>query len=126
MTTEELKTFREEKLSGFVAKWFSNIKTRIGYETSITAYDDEIKDLMESAVMDMLTAGVPEDMFEYTAPQGQTVTIDKRILNAIALYVQAYIEQDRSDTNRYTSLYKRIVFKLSLEDGGCFDVESDD
>ena len=126
MTTEELKTFREEKLSGFVAKWFSNIKTRIGYEESITAYDDEIKDLMESAVMDMLTAGVPEDMFEYTAPQGQTVTIDKRILNAIALYVQAYIEQDRSDTNRYTSLYKRIVFKLSLEDGGGFDVESDD
>ena len=76
--------------------------------------------------MDMLTAGVPEDMFEYTAPQGQTVTIDKRILNAIALYVQAYIEQDRSDTNRYTTLYKRIVFKLSLEDGGGFDVESDD
>ena len=28
MTTEELKAFREEKLSGFVAKWFSNIKTR--------------------------------------------------------------------------------------------------
>lgn len=126
MTTEELKTFREEKLSGFVAKWFSNVKTRIGYEESITAYDDEIKDLMESAVMDMLTAGVPEDMFEYTAPQGQTVTIDKRILNAIALYVQAYIEQDRSDTNRYTTLYKRKVFKLSLEDGGGFDVESDD
>lgn len=126
MTTEELKTFREEKLGGFVAKWFSNIKTRIGYETDITAYDDEIKDLMESAVMDMLTSGVPEDLFEYTAPQGQTVNIDKRILNAIAMYVQAYIEQDRSDTNRYTTLYKRSVFKLSLEDGGGFDVESDD
>ena len=126
MTTEELKAFREEKLPGFITKWFSNVKTRIGYEASITAYDAEIMDLMESAVMDMLTAGVSEDLFEFTAPQGETVTIDKRILNAIALYVQAYIEQDRSDTHRYTSLYKRVAFKLSLEDGGGWDVDTDD
>jgi DNA-binding FrmR family transcriptional regulator len=46
MTTEELKAFREEKLPGFITKWFSNVKTRIGYEESITAYDDEIKDLI--------------------------------------------------------------------------------
>ena len=69
--------------------------------------------------MDMLTAGVPADLFA-------TKNVDKRIINAIALYVQAYIEQDRADTNRYTALYKRIVFKLSLEDGGGWDVESDD
>lgn len=119
MTTEELATFRANKLGPFKTTYFSAVKTRIGYETEVTAYDTEIGDLFESAVMDMLTAGVPEDQFVL-------LNIDKRVLNAIALYVQAYIEQDRSDTNRYMSLYKRVVFKLSLEDGGGWDVESDD
>ena len=114
MTTEELATFRTEKMSGFVDAWFSSIKIRSGYEIDVTAYDDEIRDLVEAAVMDMLTAGVPEDLFV-------THNIDKRLLNALALYVQAYIEQDRSDTNRYQTLYKRTVFKLSLEDGGGWD-----
>ena len=119
MTTEELKTFRTTKMSGFITAWVASIKMRAGYESDVTAFDAEIKDIMESAVMDMLTAGVPEDQFVTTQD------IDKRILNAIALYVQAYIEQDRSDTNRYLNLYKRSVFKLSLEDGGGWDVESD-
>ena len=114
MTTEELAIFREEKLSGFVDAWFSSIKIRCGYEIDVTEYDDEIRDLVEAAVMDMLTAGVAEDLFV-------TENLDKRILNALSLYVQAYIEQDRSDTNRYQSLYKRTVFKLSLEDGGGWD-----
>lgn len=117
MTTEELATFRTEKMDGFITAWLASVKRRVGYD--IDAYDDEIWDLMESAVMDMLAAGVPEDLFV-------TKNIDKRILNALALYVQAFIEQDRSDTNRYQALYKRAVFKLSLEDGGGWDVESND
>lgn len=119
MTTEELATFRTEKMGGFIDAWFSSIKLRCGYDIDVTAFDNEIRDLVEAAVMDMLTAGVPEDLFV-------TENLDKRILNALALYVQAYIEQDRSDTNRYTALYKRVVFKLSLEDGGGWDVEPDD
>ena len=119
MTTAELATFRTEKLEDFIDKWIPEIKQRAGYELEVTEYDGEIRDLAEAAVMDMLTAGVPEDQFV-------TDNIDKRILNALALYVQAFIEQDRSDTNRYQVLYKRIVFKLSLEDGGGWDVESDD
>lgn len=119
MTTEELATFRTEKMGEFVNAWLSSIKTRSGYEIDVTAYDAEIRDLVEAAVMDMLAAGVPADLFV-------TENIDKRILNALALYVQAFIEQDRSDTNRYQALYKRAVFKLSLEDGGGWDVESND
>lgn len=119
MMTEELATFRTEKMDGFITAWFDQIKERAGYEAEINAFDREIRDLAESAVMDMLTAGVPADLFA-------TKNVDKRIINAIALYVQAYIEQDRADTNRYTALYKRIVFKLSLEDGGGWDVESND
>lgn len=119
MTTEELTTFRTEKMEDFIAAWFGQIKERAGYEAEINDFDREIRDLAESAVMDMLTAGVPADLFV-------TENIDKRIINAIALYVQAYIEQDRADTNRYTALYKRMTFKLSLEDGGGWDVESND
>lgn len=116
MTTEELATFRTEKMDGFITAWLTSVKQRAGYD--IDAYDSEVRDLMESAVMDMLTAGVPADLFV-------TENIDKRILNALALYVQAFIEQDRSDTNRYQALYKRMTFKLSLEDGGGWDyVES--
>jgi hypothetical protein len=114
MTTEELAIFRETKMGGFIDAWFDSIKIRSGYEEGVTAYDKEIRDLVESGVMDMLTAGVAEDLFV-------TENLDKRILNALSLYVQAYIEQDRSDTNRYQSLYKRTVFKLSLEDGGGWD-----
>jgi hypothetical protein len=114
MTTEELAIFRETKMGGFIDAWFDSIKIRSGYEEGVMAYDDEIRDLVEAAVTDMLTAGVSEDLFV-------TKNLDKRILNALALYVQAYIEQDRSDTNRYQSLYKRTVFKLSLEDGGGWD-----
>lgn len=119
MTTEELATFREEKMDEFIAAWFDTIKTRVGYESDVTDFDQEISDLAGSAVMDMLTAGIPEALFV-------TENIDKRVLNAIAMYVSMYIEQDRSDTNRYQTIYKRIVFKLSLEDGGGWDVESDD
>ena len=118
MTIAELATFRTEKMDDFIDAWLASVKIRAGYDIEVTAFDTEISDLMESAVMDMLTSGVPEDLFV-------TENLDKRILNALALYVQGYIEQDRTDTNRYMNLYKRSVFKLSLEDGGGWDVESD-
>ena len=125
MTTEELKVFRQEKLDDFIDDNLESIKARAGYMTEVTAFDQEIKTLMSSAVMDMLTAGVPEALFEVTG-SGEEVSLDARILNAISLYVQAYIEQDRTDTRLYLDLFKRITFKLSLEDGGGWDDESHD
>ena len=62
MTTEELATFRTEKMGDFIAAWFDRIKERAGYEAEIKDFDREIRDLAESAVMDMLTAGVPAEM----------------------------------------------------------------
>lgn len=118
MTTEELKAFRQDTLDDVISANFASVKARAGY-AEVDAFDGEITELMSSAVMDMLTAGVPADMFEDDP-------IDARIINAMAMYVLAYIEQDRSDTNRYLTLYKRLTFKLSLEDGGAWDVESDD
>ena len=119
MTTEELATFRTEKMDDFIAAWFDRIKERVGYAESVTAYDQEVKDLAEAAVADMLTGGVPEAMF---VEEG----IDKRILNTISLYVNAYIEHDRTDTQKYLDLFHKNVLKLSLEDGGAWDVDNDD
>lgn len=119
MTTEELATFRTEKMDDFIAAWFDRIKERVGYAESVTAFNQEITDLAEAAVADMLTGGVPEAMF---VNEG----VDKRILNTISLYVNAYIEHDRTDTQRYIDLFHRNVLKLSLEDGGAWDVDNDD
>lgn len=119
MTTEELKAFRQDTLEDVICDNFEDVKVRAGYEAEVTAFDGEIMDLMSSGVMDMLTAGVPADMFTDDP-------IDKRIINTLALYVQAYVEQDRTDTKQYLNLYKRNTFKLSLEDGGGWDVESND
>ena len=120
MTTEELATFQSEKMPGFIAAWFDRIKERVGYAESVTAFDQEIMDLAAAAVSDMLTGGVPEALFAIGG------TIDTRILNTITLYVNAYIEHDRSDTRKYTDLFHRQVMKLSLEDGGGWDVDESD
>lgn len=119
MTTEELVTFQSEKMPGFIAAWFDRIKERVGYAESVTAFNQEITDLAEAAVTDMLTGGVPEAMF---VNEG----VDKRILNTISLYVNAYIEHDRADTQKYLDLFHKNVLKLSLEDGGAWDVDNDD
>ena len=123
MTTEELKVFRQEKLDDFIDTYLASVKAHAGYMEEITAFDGEIRDLMGSAVMDMLTAGVPADMFDVEDSNGEEIRADDRILLAVSCYVQAYIGQDRSDTNRYLNLYKSNVRKLSTEDGGAWDVE---
>lgn len=120
MTTEELNTFLSDSMPSFTLAWFATIKERAGYSSSITAFDQEITDYMEAAVTDMLTGGVPASMFVDAEP------IDKRILNAIAQYVKAYIEHDRTDTPKYLDLFHRLVFKLSIEDGGAWDVDDND
>ena len=111
MTAEELKAFRQDTLDDVVNTIFASVKTRAGYEAEITVFDGEIMELMSSAVMDMLTAGVPAGIFTDDP-------IDARIITAIVSYVQAFIGQDRSDTNRYLKLYRDILHKLMLEDGG--------
>lgn len=120
MTTEELAVFQEEKMADFIAAWFPKIKEKVGYVAEVTAFDEEIKDLIAAAVSDMLTGGVPEALFVVDG------VIDMRILNTIVMYVNAYIEHDRSDTRRYTDLFHRQVMKLSLEDGGAWDVDISD
>ena len=49
-------------------------------------------------------------------------TDDPRVLTAVTLYVKAYLGNDRSDTRMYLDLYRKKVFRMTLE-GSDLDVE---
>lgn len=84
------------------------VKTRCGIPTSITTYDSEYQDLINDCIEEMKTAGVPDSLLS-------SVDVNPRVLTCIVLYVKAYRGDDRSDTEKYLSMFHRKVFKLSLE-----------
>lgn len=84
------------------------IKQRCGIAAGIKIYDDEISDYMEDGMRDMIDSGVPEALAR---------SDDKRVLTALTFYVKAHLGNDRTDTETYMDLYKKKVFRLTLEDG---------
>ena len=90
---------------------FQSVKKRCGIPEQVTVYDEsEIKPLIQDCLEDMLTAGVPAWIME----DNDTET-NPRVLTCITLYVQGMRGQDRTETNRYISLYRRKLHKLMLE-----------
>lgn len=94
------------------------IKSRCGIPTAIKVYDDEFQQLICDALEEMRTAGVPESLLV-----DLDADTNPRVLTAVACYVKAYRGNDRSDTNRYISMYRNKLHKLMLEpelleDGG--------
>lgn len=84
------------------------VKLRCGI--MVPTYDDEIRGYIADCREDMIASGVPPDLAESEE--------DARVLTAVTLYVKAYMGNDRSDTEKYLSLYQRKVFRLTLEEGG--------
>lgn len=80
------------------------IKKRCGI--SVGVYDAEIGDYIDDCTEEMIASGVPPDMIKAENPQ---------VLTAVTLYVKAHIGNDRSDTGRYMDLYRKKVFRLTLE-----------
>ena len=78
-------------------------------------YNDDISDYIADALEDMKTSGVPPDIISKD-------TDDSRDLTAVTLYVKAYLGNDRSDTRMYLDLYRKKVFRMTLEGNG-LDVE---
>lgn len=78
-------------------------------------YNDDISDYIADALEDMKTSGVPLDILRKD-------TDDSRVLTAVTLYVKAYLGNDRSDTRMYLDLYRKKVFRMTLEGNG-LDVE---
>ena len=85
------------------------IKQRCGIGKEIATYDSEIKAYIDDALSDMGASGVPPDLLK------DTETVDPQVLTAVTLYVKAYLGNDRSDTEKYMDLYRKKVFRLTLE-----------
>lgn len=85
------------------------IKRSCGIAREIKVYDDEIEEYIEDALEDMKASGVPPNLLEDTGG------INQQVLTAVKLYVKAYLGDDRSDTEKYLDLYRKKVFRLTLE-----------
>lgn len=87
---------------------FNMIKERCGIPEDIEVYDADIRMYLSDCLEDMKSSGVPARLLNKEKPNPQTVT-------AATLYVKAYIGDDRTDTEKYLDLYRKKVFRLTME-----------
>lgn len=85
---------------------FYLVKKRLGIADNVSVYDDDIKSYLEDCEQDMLDSGVPKKTIDYQ---------DDRVVTAATLYVKANLGNDRADTEKYMELYRRKVFRLTLD-----------
>ena len=85
---------------------FHLIKKRLGIAENVTVYDDDIRSYLADCEQDMLDSGVPKKTIDYQ---------DDRVVTAATLYVKANLGNDRADTEKYMELYRRKVFRLTLD-----------
>lgn len=85
------------------------IKIRCGIPSQIDVYDSEITGLIDDCEHDMLASGVTQNVIDSTDHKQQ-------LLTAAALYVKAYLGNDRSDSDKYLEMYRNKVFRLTLEE----------
>lgn len=88
---------------------FEAVKRRLGIAEAIKIYDADIQLYIGDCVQDLIASGVPE-----TVVSAET----EAVLTAVTLYVNAYLGNDRTDTDRYLDLYRQKVFRLTLEPDG--------
>lgn len=85
---------------------FYQVKKRLGIADNVSAYDDEIKSYLADCEQDMIDSGVPKKTIDYQ---------DDRVVTAATLYVKANIGNDRTDTEKYMGMYRKKVFRLTLD-----------
>lgn len=85
---------------------FYLVKKRLGIADNVSVYDDDIKSYLADCEQDMLDSGVPKKTIDYQ---------DDRVVTAATLYVKANLGNDRADTEKYMELYRRKVFRLTLD-----------
>ena len=83
------------------------IKKRCGVAPAITVYDDDIEAYISDAKDDLIASGVDKSIIE-AGKDG--------VITAVTFYVKANLGNDRSDTEKYMDLYRKKVFRLTLED----------
>ena len=87
-------------------------KTTAGIPESVTVYDERISDLIDDAVIEMRTGGVPQSVIDEGAAP---------VISCIAHYVCYELRGDTGETkdaNWHLGKFERKVFRLSLEQPG--------
>ena len=82
------------------------LKKRMGIDAAVTVYDDELGALLDAAKLDLKAAGVPSALLEGD---------DTRAQLAITAFVKANYGDDRQNSQRYTTIYREMAFRLALE-----------
>lgn len=85
------------------------IKQRCGIADAISLYDEELNMHIEAAVADMRASGVPASL-------AFIGSYEPRVINCVAMYVMSARANDPTTMSRYDALYKRAVFRLTLEE----------
>lgn len=93
-------------------------KMRKAVRVSNTAFDDELKDLIDAAKIDLKTSGV--NKIETINETGEKVIEDPLIKRAITIYVKANFGWDNPDAERLQELY--ILLKQHLSLSGDYNV----
>ena len=83
------------------------IKMRCGIAAAVTVYDADINLYIEDCKNDLLASGVKQGVIE---------SENASVITAITFYVKALLGNDRTDTDKYMSLYRDKAFRLSLEE----------
>lgn len=84
------------------------IKKRCGISENVKIYDNDIEMYTKDCRQDMISSGVSKTIAESED--------NAAVLTAITLYVSAYLGNDRTDTSKYLDLYRKKVFRLTLEE----------
>jgi hypothetical protein len=82
------------------------IKKRCGIALQIKTYDDDINAYIEDCTDDMVASGVDKSLID-AGKNG--------VITAVTCYVKANLGNDRVDSDKYMSMYKEKVFRLTLE-----------
>lgn len=75
-----------------------------------TAYDSEVQDLIESALMDLVQSGIFIDIDEFNKLE----TTDPLIKRAIIIYAKANFGLDNPQAERFNESYVMLKQHLSL------------
>lgn len=96
----------------FKKRALKKAKIAAGIPDSVTVYDERISDLIDDAVIEMRTGGVPQSVIDEGAAP---------VISCIAHYVCYELRGDTGETkdaNWHLGKFERKVFRLSLEQPG--------
>jgi len=93
------------------------VKKHLRISASVTAFDDEIKNLIKACLLDLETSGVASSVLpdlSITTSSGAEETLDPLIERAVITYSKAFFGYENSDYEKLFSSYESQKQKLCI------------